>query len=52
MNSMGLNLIMRLGCLCSKERLQINGKSYFVRERLGEGYVVQQSGLGYGILLA
>ncbi|CAL8107171.1 unnamed protein product [Orchesella dallaii] len=37
MNSIGLNLIMRMGCLCSKERLKINGKTYYVRDRLGEG---------------
>jgi hypothetical protein len=40
MNSLGLNIIMRMGCLCSKESVRLNGKLYYVRERLGEGYVI------------
>lgn len=40
MNSLGLNLILRMGCLCTREKVQINGKTYSVISRLGEGYVV------------
>jgi len=37
MNSLGLNLILRMGCLCSKEKVNVNGRSFYVRERLGQG---------------
>ncbi|CAG7728810.1 unnamed protein product [Allacma fusca] len=37
MNSLGLNLILRMGCICTKERIVINGRSFYVRERLGQG---------------
>lgn len=29
-----------MGCLCSKERIVINGKPYYVKENLGEGYLL------------
>lgn len=37
MNSLGLSLILKMGCICSKETIQINSRKYYVRERLGEG---------------
>ena len=38
MNSLGLSLIFKMGCLCSKETILINNKKYTVLEHLGEGY--------------
>lgn len=43
MNAIGLSLIMKMGCICSKESLDINGTRYRVIERLGEGYVLDIS---------
>ncbi|XP_012251739.2 serine/threonine-protein kinase 16 [Athalia rosae] len=37
MNSLGLSLILKMGCICSKETITINGRKYIVREHLGEG---------------
>jgi len=37
MNSLGLSLILKMGCICSREAIQINSRKYYVRERLGEG---------------
>lgn len=37
MNTLGLSLIMRMGCICTRESLNINGVKYNVREHLGEG---------------
>lgn len=37
MNSLGLNLILRLGCICAKETITVNSRKYRVREHLGEG---------------
>lgn len=40
MNTLGLSLILKMGCLCSKETVHVNGTKYVVKERLGEGYVI------------
>lgn len=40
MNAIGLSLIMKMGCICSKETLEINGTNYRIIERLGEGYSI------------
>ncbi|CAL1686649.1 unnamed protein product [Lasius platythorax] len=37
MNSLGLNLILRMGCICAKETIMVNSRKYRVREHLGEG---------------
>lgn len=38
MNTVGLAILVRMGnCLCAKEAIKINGRRYYVRERLGEG---------------
>lgn len=37
MNSLGLSLIFKMGCLCSKETITVNSKKYTVREHLGQG---------------
>lgn len=37
MNSLGLNIILRMGCLCAKETVTVNSRKYRVREHLGEG---------------
>ncbi|XP_076627282.1 serine/threonine-protein kinase 16 [Colletes latitarsis] len=37
MNSLGLSLILKMGCICSKETITINSRNYTVREHLGEG---------------
>lgn len=31
--------LIKMGCFCSKESFEINGKNYQVKETLGEGYV-------------
>ncbi|XP_063608576.1 serine/threonine-protein kinase 16-like [Penaeus indicus] len=38
MNTVGLAILVRMGnCLCAKETIKVNGRRYYVRERLGEG---------------
>ncbi|XP_046742893.1 serine/threonine-protein kinase 16 isoform X1 [Diprion similis] len=37
MNSLGLSLILKMGCICAKETITVNGRKYTVREHLGEG---------------
>ncbi|XP_017797773.1 PREDICTED: serine/threonine-protein kinase 16 [Habropoda laboriosa] len=37
MNSLGLSLILKMGCICSKETITVNSRNYTVREHLGEG---------------
>ncbi|KAH8243155.1 hypothetical protein KR032_004997 [Drosophila birchii] len=37
MQSIGWTLIMKRGCLCRKETLNINGSRYTIRERLAQG---------------
>lgn len=37
MNALGLSMIVKMGCICTKESLNINGIKYVVKERLGEG---------------
>ena len=37
MNSLGLSIIFKMGCLCSKETVTINSKKYYLRDQLGEG---------------
>lgn len=39
MNALGLSTILRLGCICTSETIEINGIKYIVKELLGEGYV-------------
>jgi len=39
MNSLGLNLILRMGCICTKEIITINSRKYKVCEHLGDGQV-------------
>ncbi|KYN35798.1 Serine/threonine-protein kinase 16 [Trachymyrmex septentrionalis] len=38
MNSLGLNLILRMGCICTKEIITINSRKYKVCEHLGDGH--------------
>ncbi|KOC69416.1 Serine/threonine-protein kinase 16 [Habropoda laboriosa] len=38
MNSLGLSLILKMGCICSKETITVNSRNYTVREHLGEGH--------------
>ncbi|XP_041367214.1 serine/threonine-protein kinase 16-like [Gigantopelta aegis] len=37
MNSLDLSFVFRMGCMCGKESLDINGRRFYVRSRLGEG---------------
>lgn len=37
MNSIGLKLILDMGCICTKETIVINGSKYKVLERIAEG---------------
>nr|CAH7749803.1 unnamed protein product [Callosobruchus chinensis] len=37
MNTLGLSMIMKMGCFCTRESVNINGVKYVVKERLGEG---------------
>ncbi|XP_018564477.1 serine/threonine-protein kinase 16 [Anoplophora glabripennis] len=37
MNALGLSMIVKMGCICSRESIDINGSKYVVKERLGEG---------------
>lgn len=37
MNSLGLSLILKMGCICAKETITVNSRKYTVREHLGEG---------------
>lgn len=39
MNSLGWAIIFKMGCLCTKESITINGTRYVVRERIAQGYV-------------
>lgn len=39
MNALGLSLIMKMGCICTRESININGIKYVVKDRLGEGLV-------------
>ncbi|KYQ46899.1 Serine/threonine-protein kinase 16 [Trachymyrmex zeteki] len=39
MNSLGLNLILRMGCICTKEIITVNSRKYKVCEHLGDGQV-------------
>ncbi|XP_066593652.1 serine/threonine-protein kinase 16 [Prorops nasuta] len=48
MNSLGLSLIFKMGCICAKETITVNNKKYIIREHLGEGgfstvYLVEDS---------
>lgn len=40
MNTLGLSMILKMGCICTKEAVNINGTRYVVKERLGEGLVI------------
>lgn len=49
MNSLGLSIILKMGCLCSKETVTVNSKKYYLRDQLGEGgfstvYLAEESG--------
>ncbi|KAL1115805.1 hypothetical protein AAG570_006095 [Ranatra chinensis] len=37
MNALGLSMIFKMGCLCSRDYLHINSSKYFVLEQLGQG---------------
>ncbi|XP_071577056.1 serine/threonine-protein kinase 16 isoform X2 [Temnothorax nylanderi] len=37
MNSLGLNIIFRMGCICTKEIITVNSRKYKVCEHLGDG---------------
>lgn len=37
MNALGLSMIVKMGCICARESIDINGIKYIVKERLGEG---------------
>lgn len=37
MNALGLTMIMKMGCICTRETININGIKYSVLERLGDG---------------
>lgn len=37
MNALGLSLIMKMGCICTRESVNINGTKYSVIENLGQG---------------
>lgn len=37
MNSIGLSMIVKMGCICSKETIIINHTKYTVLERIAEG---------------
>ncbi|XP_030747371.1 serine/threonine-protein kinase 16 isoform X2 [Sitophilus oryzae] len=37
MNALGLSTLLKMGCLCIRESIDINGIKYVVNERLGEG---------------
>lgn len=37
MNALGLSTILRMGCLCTSEVININGIRYNVKDLLGEG---------------
>lgn len=37
MNSIGLSLILKMGCICTRETIVINNKKYYVIENLGVG---------------
>ncbi|XP_051175343.1 serine/threonine-protein kinase 16 [Leptopilina boulardi] len=37
MNSLGLSLIFKMGCICAKETCTINARKYTIREHLAEG---------------
>lgn len=39
MNALGLSMIVKMGCFCTKENINVNGTRYVVKERLGEGYL-------------
>ena len=38
MNSVGIQYLLRMGCICGKESLTINNRRFYIRSRLGEGY--------------
>lgn len=37
MNALGLSLIVKMGCLCTKDVVTINSQKFYVLEQLGEG---------------
>lgn len=37
MNSVGIQYLLRMGCICGKESLTINNRRFYIRSRLGEG---------------
>ncbi|KAF2894083.1 hypothetical protein ILUMI_12093 [Ignelater luminosus] len=37
MNTLGLSLIMKMGCFCSREIIYVNNTKYEIKEKLGEG---------------
>ncbi|XP_071454642.1 serine/threonine-protein kinase 16 [Hetaerina americana] len=37
MNTLGLSLIFKMGCLCAKESVIINSRKYYIKGHLGDG---------------
>ncbi|XP_060533480.1 serine/threonine-protein kinase 16 [Cylas formicarius] len=37
MNTLGLSMLLKMGCICTRETVDINGVKYVIKERLGEG---------------
>lgn len=37
MNTLGLSLIVKMGCFCTKNVMHINSQKYYVKEELGQG---------------
>lgn len=42
MNSFGLSILFRMGCLCTKESFTINGTKYTVVDHIAQGYVASK----------
>ncbi|XP_048237232.1 serine/threonine-protein kinase 16-like isoform X39 [Haliotis rufescens] len=37
MNTLGLSLMLKMGCICGKESINIDNRNFYIRSRLGEG---------------
>lgn len=40
MNSLGLSILLKMGCICSKKNYFINETKYTVKEHLATGLVI------------
>lgn len=47
MNSLGWAIIFKIGCLCTKETITINGTKYVVCDHIAQGYVDNNSSYTY-----